>query len=296
MKKYLKHIAGFVLAVIIIQSAALLFLTPGGLELIYPVLVRVSAEKFNPDNNTYAVYYDERIDVSNADIIVVGIDGTIGESYDILGHFTRFVKQYNNISDVILDLDGDELGYVREVFDSSDETAYNAALSTIKDQTDITDSFRGYISELYFINRMMNPARKFGVMSYSDTDSDAGLCDRIAEVFETSERSVLCVVDSRELSAGSDLRIGLEAAYPYKNIMFINTYYANSSVSEETHERFVFPLGGTGAAYFVDNSDFDKFYDYYGLTADRSVKNRRERLDERFTDCYFVVSGGSAAE
>ncbi len=296
MKKYLRHIAVFVLAVIIIQSAALLFLTPGGLELIYPLLVRVSAEKFNPDNNTYAVYYDERVEVSAADLIVVGIDGAVAESYDILGHFTRFVKQYNNISDVILDLESDEMEYVTAVFDSADELAYNTALSTLKDQTDITSSFREYISELYFINRMMNPARKFGAASYSDNGTESALADRIAAVFETCERSALCVVDSRELSSEADLRIDLEAAFPYKNIVFINTYYSQSTASAETHDRFVFPLGGDGAAYFVDNSDFDKFYDYYGLTADRSVENRRERLDERFTDCYFVVSGGSAAE
>ena len=79
MRKNIRRTLTFVLAVILIQGLALLFFTPAGLERVFVLPLRLHAEKFKPDNNAYAVYYDSRTDVAAADLIVVGIDPNVAE-------------------------------------------------------------------------------------------------------------------------------------------------------------------------------------------------------------------------
>ena len=71
MKTRIRRILKFAAAVLIAQTFALLFLTPAGIDFMFPPVARVNAEKFSPDSNTYAVYYDIRVEVSQADLIVV---------------------------------------------------------------------------------------------------------------------------------------------------------------------------------------------------------------------------------
>lgn len=297
-KSFIKRIAVFAAAVILIQSFALLLLTPSGLELIFPFLSRFRSERFNPDNNTYAVYYDMRVEVSEADLIIVGVDFNVSESFDLLGHFTRFVKQYNNVSTVLLDMTELQEMYASAMFENSDESIYNTATSGLSGNAGMTKAYAGYISELFFINRMMTPVRKFGVTSYSDGESVAGteLAVKVASAFLECERGAICVVDSRELLPSSEFKDELSETLAGFEIMYINTFYSGNCASPDTHAGFSFPLGRGEAVYFVNNGDFGKFYKYYALTAERSGIDRADRLDERFTDWFFAVSGGTLAE
>ena len=102
MRQKIRRILAFVIAAVLIQGLALLFFTPAGIERLLFLPLRLHAEKFKPDNNAYAVYYDTRTDVAAADLIVVGIDTHVAESYDALGHFSRYVKQYNDFSAVLM--------------------------------------------------------------------------------------------------------------------------------------------------------------------------------------------------
>ncbi|MBE6541407.1 MAG: hypothetical protein E7672_03055 [Ruminococcaceae bacterium] len=306
MKKRIKLIIGFVIAALVMQLAAVLFLTPFGLELIYPIVSRTGSEKFAPDSNVYAVYYDIRAEVASADYIVVGVDFDIEQSYDILGHFTRFVKQYNNISDVVLNLSTSQGRVVSDVLEEEDERTYNELLEKLGDTEGMTDSYIGYISDLFFVNRAMPPLRQFEISSYAAGRASLAsekLAGRLSYVVSNIDRSALCVVDSDELSPHSDFKEEFALLHPDKKIIFINTYYSDTKNrysdtenSDKTLENISFPFAEDGAVYFVNNKKFESFYDYYSVIADKSVKDSRERLDTRFTDVYFVVSGGTVAE
>ena len=64
MTRTLRRILCFAAAVVLLQGLALLFVTPSGLEKVFAVPLRLRAEKFRPDTNTYAVYYDARMDAA----------------------------------------------------------------------------------------------------------------------------------------------------------------------------------------------------------------------------------------
>lgn len=301
MKNHVRRILGFLLAVVIVQGLALLFLTPQGLETIYPVPLRISAEKFKPENNTYAVYYNTRVEVSETDLIVVGIDEAVAESYDMLGHFTRFLKQYSNLSDVLLDFDRVSERIASGIMNETSESRFYDKLETLQSSSGLSDDYCDYLSELFVINATMAPVRKFKLESYSANSSYEGkaLSERIALTFGSCERSALCVVDASAISADSTFREELNALLPDKKIMYVQTMYTDNCPSPETHDTVGFPLTGSEpAVYFVENKKLDSFYAYYNsvtglLGTSRSMD---DRLDTRFTDYFFIIANGTAAE
>lgn len=298
MKK-IRLTAFFLVAALIIQGIALLFLTSGGLELIFSFPLRLNAEKFKPSNNTYVVYYDTRVEVSDADLIVVGIDPGIAESYDLLGHFTRFLKQYNNLSDVMFDFTKTQESVASKLMDEDNEAHFYAKLQTLGTSGELTQDLLDYLSELYAVNATMAPMRKFDLVSYSIGSDGETTARMVASAFSEVDRSALCVVDADEFLSDSSFRDELDAALADKKIVYIETVYTSSCPSSETHETVRFPLeSDEPSVYFVRNEDFASFYKYYDAVVGLfgTGKKLNNRLDERFTDYFFVVSRGTQAE
>lgn len=309
MLRTLRGICVFLAAVLLIQGLALLLLTPGGLERIHPFLVRIHAEKFDPSTNTYAVYYDTRTEIAAADLIVVGIDGNIAESYDLLGHFTRFAKQYNNFSSVMMDLTSSQRMLSNSLLGQSEESRFDRRLEAMRENTGMTEDFTGFFTELFIINRTMTAERKFDILSFSEKIVNAGTspedmtgaqwAEAVASVCGDVTRSAVCVVDSRLLEQNSGFRETLTEALGEKNTVYVQTCYDDSTVSHDTHHGFVFPLTfEKDGIYFVSDEKSEGFYSYYKKVTllPSGGRELEDPLDTRYTDYYFVVSGGTQAE
>ena len=293
MGKTLRRLAVFLAAVVVVQGLALLFFTPAGLEKVFVVPLRFAGEKFRPDTNTYAVYYDARSDVGKADLIVVGMDFAVAQSYDVLGHFTRFVKQNNDISEVLLPFTDTQVAIAGNLLEQTDEGQFRLRIQSLKEETGLTDDCCDYLSEIFYINSTMSDAKKFGVNTYLDGGS-ASLSARIAEACETSERSVLCAVDCRE--ATDAFFADLSSAMPGKTIFRIGMYYSKNTASPETHDPIFFPLTGQApACYFFSDRSLDGYYRYYRFVTGLFGHERKDPVDSRFPGHFFVIAGGTPA-
>ncbi len=312
MNKRIRRITKFAAAILIVQAAALLFLTPAGLDFIFPPVARVNAEKFSPDSNTYAVYYDIRAAVSTADLIVVGMDFGIAESYDLLGHFTRFVKQYNNLSAILLELTISQQNLAQNVLIQTEEAEFMKRMNILKDRTGMPADYCDYISELFIINRTMTPIRKMDILSYAvPSENEFALnaqelaamsqAERVMDTYRSTERSALCIVNSGDLVSGSEFRSELDAfaAAEDLNVMYLQVQYAGNCVDGEGHPVYRFPdYNSDPTVFFVDNSKSAWFYRCYSTIAglNRNAAAVADRLDTRYTDYYFVITHGTAAE
>lgn len=310
MGKKVRLLTVFVVCAVVLQLLCLLFLTPEGIEHLLPLRVRLAAEKIKPESNTYAAYYDMRSDITDADVIVIGVDYNADETYAMLGHFTRFVKQYNNISDVALDLDALQTSIVGLLFKQTDEARFNNLRGRLVDDGGMSEGYSSYMSELFFVNSTMPPNRKFSVVSYSAAnsayesnaetteESAKTLAEKAADTVMSAERSVFCAVDSRELEYGSTFREELTAALDGKKIVFVQTHYTEDCTSPETHTIYAFPLASDGYVYFVSGRKLEGFYSYYKRVTDLfgSNKGLTNRLDTRYTDFFFVVTGAEEVE
>ncbi len=303
MKKRLKLILIFIAAAAAIQFIALLFFTPSGIEKIYPLCQRAAAEKVKTDGNTYAVYYDMRGEASRADVIIIGIDENVDISYKMLGHFTRFIKQYNNVATIYMDVGKTKGKLIDSLFRQTSENNFNAYLEQIGGEDGLSEAACKYLSELYFVNSTMPATKKLTVSAFTDsnekTDSDI-LPDVIKEAVTTgtSDRSTMWIVDSRNLEQDSKFRENLRESLPDKSIMFIQTHYTKSAPSPDTHTTYSFPFEpDNGTVYFVRNSKLDYIYSYYSFVVELFGTNHdlENKLTERFTDFFFVITGDKAA-
>lgn len=311
MGKKVRPATLFVVCAVALQLLCLLFLTPEGIEHLLPLRVRIAAEKIKPESNTYAAYYDMRSEITDADVVVIGVDYNADETFAMLGHFTRFVKQYNNISDVALDLDALQTSIVGLLFKQTEEARFNNLRGRLVDDGGMSEGYSSYMSELFFVNSTMPPNRKFSVVSYSaaadsadesnaetTAESAKTLAEKVAETVMSAERSVFCAVDSRELEYGSAFRDELTAALEGKKTVFVQTHYTENCTSPETHTIYAFPLASDGNVYFVSGGKLEGFYSYYKRITDMFGSNKEltNRLDTRYTDFFFVVTGAEEVE
>jgi len=293
MGKTLRRLAVFLLCVALLQGLAMLFLTPAGLEKVFVVPLRLAGEKFRPDTNTYAVYYDARLDVSKADLIVAGMDFAVAESYDVLGHFTRFVKQNNDISAVLMPLTHNQVAIIGSLLKQTDEDRFNRRLQSLMEQTGLTADCCDYLSEIFYVNSTMADAKKFGVDTWTDKDAPSDAAG-IAMTAENAGRSTLCVVDGRDLTDA--FREELAAALPGKKILYLNMYYAENTASPDTHDALTFPLTGQSpACYFFLNRNLEGYYRYYRFVTGLFGHNRENPVDTRFPEYFFIIAGGGEA-
>ncbi len=303
MKKRLKLILIFIAAAAAIQFIALLFFTPSGIEKIYPLCQRAAAEKVKTDGNTYAVYYDMRGEASRADVIVIGIDDSIDLSYKMLGHFTRFIKQYNNVSTIYMDVNKTSGKLIDSLFKQTSESNFNAYLSTIGGEGGLSEAQCTYLSELYFVNSTMPNTKKLTVSPFQNTDEKTEsvlLPDIITSAVTSSadDRSTMWIVDSSVLMQDSTFTEDLKKSLPDKSIMFIQTHYTKSAAGPDTETACTFPFEpDKGTVYFVKNSKLDYVYSYYSFVTELfgTNKNLENKLTDRYTDFFFVITGGKSA-
>ncbi|MBR4896034.1 MAG: hypothetical protein IKZ41_06375 [Clostridia bacterium] len=295
MRQKIRRILSFVLAAVLVQGLALLFFTPAGLERIFVIPLRLHAEKFKPDNNAYAVYYDTRAEVAAADLIVVGIDSHVAESYDALGHFSRFVKQYNDFSAVLMPFTRAQITITSSLMKQTDEEKFRKRIQSLNESYGLSADCCDYLSELFYVNTPMSAAKKFNVVSFSDAaeDPDSSRPAQIAEAFWETERSALCVVDTSFLREEAD---ELESLLPEVNILFVGMYYDRDTASPWTHESIAFPDFTAGpACFFVRNRTLSRYYRYYHFVTDLFGAEREDPVDARFTDYFFVIANGMPA-
>ncbi len=293
MKK-VKRLLVFLVIIALLQGLALLFLTPGGLEKVFVLPFRLKVEKFKPDTNIYAVYYDMRSDIAKADVIVVGMDFSVAESYDVLGHFTRFLKQNSDLSAVLMPFDKRQTALSNELLGAQDESEIVPRFEALTAEGNLSADCADYIGEIYRINATMIEAKKFGFLSYSESTGEVPLPKRIAAAAHRTDRSVLCVVDILEMKDSAAFREELEAVLGGRKVLTLGMYYDSSSASAETHEAVSFPFAGeVPACYFVKNRDHESFYRYYRFVTKHLSAGKKVPLDRRFTDYFFIITGGT---
>ena len=310
MKTRIRRITKFIAAVLILQAAALLFLTPAGIDFLFPPVARVSAEKFSPTGNTYAVYYDIRVEVSQADLIVVGMDYGIAESFDLLGHFTRFAKQYNNFSAVLLDMSVSQQSVAQNLFRQEEEAQFLKRLTVLQERTGMSSDYCDYLTELFLINRTMTAVRKLNIYTYAAPEEEdyvmnyeelsaMSKAERVIHAYQSSERSAVCAVTCDDLVYGSGFRTELDvlAAENGLNVMYLQVQYAGDSAEGDGHPAYRFPdYHSEPSFFFVDDAKAEWYYRYYNAVAGKNHEKLDDPLDTRFTDHYFVITHGTAAE
>lgn len=300
-------------AALILHFGMALFLTEGGVARLYPFAVRTAAEELAPSGNAYAVYYDARLAVSESEMIVLGTDFDVAESYDVMGHFLRFVKQYVNVGVVLLDIEEQEAFHAAKLLEETSARNHSLRLSMMRTRFGISRDFADFLSELYYVNATMTPVRKFTVESGRD-EGGTVTADRLYEAFLTlrsaekptgAVQTAMAVVDETMLEDETFVHALRERFGD--GLLLLKTRYAGgpaetngeseADASFVSLRRFSLPFAGQGA-YFVCGSRLTWFYRYVNWVHDTFGKDDGADWAEEITggdrSFFFVIKDGTA--
>ena len=298
-KPGIKTIVIFLAAALLIHGAAALFLTEGGIRRLYPFAVRGYTEELNPSGNSYAVYYNARLAVTENNVLVVGIDPDVAESYDVLGHFIRFVRLYSDIGSIVLDTDRSVTRQIQRMVESTDEEMQLVRAGLLKTQFGVSDDFTDFLTELAYVNATMAPVRKFTASSILDDDGTVS-ADLLYEQYELtcsgSDHTLLVVVDI-DLLDDPAFTEELESRFT-DGLMILKMRYTNGEKGKPSTLNLPF-TGKTFRAYFVCGEQLTWFGEYanrmLNFFRDSAPADYAKAIAGDTREFFFVLANGSPA-
>lgn len=260
-----KRTIAFLIGAALVQGLLLLFCTEGGLMLLYPWVVRTKAESYQP-SGTSTVYYDMRLDVTDAPLFVVGMDHDVAQSYDAFVHLFRFLKQYSNIQTIFLMEYAD---YADAIEDRMEDPILDHGLP---------ETLLSFADALSALNETQPPAKKFTVAPYQ------------AYVYMDMEPGTALFLLDRDFM--------MENRQIDDGVLYIEMKYINCQTNEGVRTDMDLPFVGETTGYaFLPASRIDWFYRYYEKVAD-PLKLGRDTTGLKRTSAEYVifVENGNAVE
>lgn len=259
-----KRLITFVISTAVLQGLLLLFCTQGGLLSLYPYVVWMAAEDYQP-RGTSTVYYDMRLDVTDAPLFVVGMDFEVAQSYDAFVHLFRFLKQYSGIQTIYL---ADNADYAEPIADRMADPLVDHGLP---------ETLLSFADALSALNDTQPPAKKFTVAPWQEN-----------VYADMAPGSALLLMDRDRMMAERQLDDG---------ILYIEMKYINCQTNDGVRTDMTLPfLGETTAYTFLPASRIDWFYRYYEKVADPLQLGRDTTGLQQVSAPYVIfVENGQAA-
>ena len=264
-----KRLLAFLCGAAILQGLMLLFCTEAGLLTLYPLLVRASEEEYQT-KGAYTVYYDMRMDVSEAPEVAVGMDFSVAQSYDAFQHLLRFIKQYRNINVIYLDAYSE---YAEAIAARMQDPMTDPGLPPV---------LSAFADTLAAINETQPPVKKFTVHPIQE---------RV--YMDLPEGSVPLVLMERDNMM--EKRELLEKA----GILCVEMKYVNCETVEGVRQDIALPFTGEEVRYsFLAASRIEWFYRYYDRVTGLLKKQEESlsRLDKVSAEYLICIANGTAAD
>lgn len=296
-KKRIKQPLIFLAAALLVCLGASLFLTEGGIAKLYPLAVRAGMEEFSPSGNSYTVYYNARAKTASSDVIVVGIDPEIAQSYDALGHFFRFAKQYSEISTVLLPVSEGETESINVLLSSASSEIQGNRLALL-DSSSFSVDFVDFLTELAYVNATVTPVRKFTAASLLDENGtvSAGILEKMNAELAGQRKTCFAVVDMDLIENGT-LEIELEEMFG-EELMLIKTRYSGRDYDGTSVLKLPF-TGSAPKCSFVSAANMSGFNNYANSVLNYVRGGDKVDYAEKISEVegdgfFFVITNGTA--
>ena len=281
---FFRRAARYFLAAIAVQMLLLLLATPEGLSWVYPLAARAASVKVTTGDNSYTDYFALREPLAEADVVVLGVDFSVEETYTLLTDLLASMKNERNIGTVFVDYPPRAVNAVSDVISALTEEKKEIALDEFRDEA---AAVRAFLERLRAMNDNYPPRRKYagGTVAVSADESyDAALQRAAADACRATGRPVLVVTDAKKLDAASDFLLSA-GRFPGR-WMYVQCRY------EEKSGVFGAP---SYSLALVDSEQLAWFDDLYAAAA-RPIGGRYSpvRYSETYsTPKYFWMINGT---
>lgn len=295
-KKRWKQTVIFLVSALFVCLAASLFLTEAGITRLYPFAVRTQTEEISPSGNSYTVYHNLRSSVGAAEMIVVGVDLNIGESYDLLGHFMRFAKQYSEIGIVLLPVSEGDAEEINQFLTAESSEIQRKREELLKSMPHFSVDFIDFLTELAYVNATVVPTRKFTASAYLNEDGTVSY-DMIRKAKEEAKENHRTCFTAADISVvESELNDELATMFD-ENLFLLKTRYSGKDYSGASALQLPF-VGSMPEYYLVSGRELVWFNHYANRVLnffnDGETVDYAEKISGvRWQDYFFVIANGT---
>ena len=264
-----KRLLAFLCGAAVLQGLMLLFCTETGLLALYPLLVRAGEEEYQT-KGAYTVYYDMRMDISDAPVVAVGMDFGVAQSYDAFQHLFRFIKQYLNITDIYLWQYGE---YADAIVQRMENPVIDPGLPA---------ALLDFADTMSAINDTQPPVKKCTIHAMQESvymDAEPG--------------RVLYLMNRDDMMEKRDI---LESA----GVLCIEMKYVNCNTKDGIRRDINLPFTGEEVRYsFLPASRIEWFYRYFdrvtNLLGNGDEFGLPSALEQISADYVICIANGQAA-
>ena len=167
----------FVIITVVVQLAALLFMTPQGLAAVYPYILHMKSEEINTGDANIGEYFSLHNDVENAGLVILSVDTGIKDSYTLAADYLRFLVRFTDVSDVAMYIQQMRLSDISSAVVSGDYVGFEKACDKQRDLKALSDQIYSFAGSVYAINSRLAPDKKISMVGIK---GQSGLSDIIS--------------------------------------------------------------------------------------------------------------------
>lgn len=186
-KKLIRGVAVFAAIILVLQGLALLFMTPGGLEAIYPYALAVKSDGIKTGDAGIGEYFSLHKDVEEAGIIVLAADLNVEDTYRLASDYLTFLGRFTKISTAAVYTPYNRLRNISVASVAGDYSSFAKACSNQRVSKALPDQLFTFLEKIYSLNSKLTPDNKIavaGVMGSSDYKGVVNLLT--ADIFTSS--------------------------------------------------------------------------------------------------------------
>lgn len=163
-KKFIRGVVVFVIITVVVQLAALAFMTPQGLAAVYPYILHMKSEEINTGDANIGEYFSLHNDVENAGLVILSVDTNVKDSYTLAADYLRFLVRFTDVSRVALYTQQMRLKGMSDAAVAGDYIGFEKACDKQRELKSLSDQIYSFVGSVYTMNSRLAPDNKIGIV------------------------------------------------------------------------------------------------------------------------------------
>ncbi|MBQ7827347.1 MAG: hypothetical protein IJ386_03690 [Clostridia bacterium] len=186
----IRGVAVFAAIILVLQGLALLFMTPGGLEVIYPYALAVRSDGIKTGDAGIGEYFSLHKDVEDAGIIIIAADLNVDDTYRLASDYLTFLGRFTKISTAALYTSYHRVRNISNASVAGDYTAFAKACNNQRVSKALSDQFFTFLEKIYSLNSKLTPDNKITVAGVKGNTDYKGMINSLTTDIFTSSGSL----------------------------------------------------------------------------------------------------------
>lgn len=183
-KNLIRGVAVFVAVILVLLGVAHLFMTPSGLEMLYPYALALRSDSIKTGDAGLGEYFSLHKDVEDAGVIILASELDVDDTYRLASDYLTFLGRFTKVSTAAVYT---PYSRVRNISKASEEGNYSSFAKACNNQRvskALSDQFFLFLEKVYSLNTKLTPDNKISVTGIKgNTDYKGLISSLVTDIF-----------------------------------------------------------------------------------------------------------------